>query len=69
MLKISFNNESHRMKGVSIEEGWHRVCPSDAVYQCPLFVALDAKKTKYQVISAITNLPIGEILSIDATKT
>lgn len=68
MIKVTFNNESHRIKGLPMEEAWHKVCPKDAVYQCPLFVAIDPKKTKYKVISSITNQSIGEILSIDNTR-
>lgn len=69
MIKITFNNETHRSKGIPMEEAWHKVCPSDAIYQCPIFLAIDPKKTKYKVISSITNLPIGEILSVDNTRT
>jgi len=69
MIKITFRKETHRLKGVSIEEGWHKVCPADAEFQCPNFVATDAKKTHYKVISSITNLPVGEVLSIEPTRT
>jgi len=68
MVKVTIGNESHRIKGLPLEEAWHRVCPRDAIYQCPIFLAIDEKKTTYKVISAITNLPVGEIITIDPSR-
>lgn len=64
MIKVSFNNETHKLRGLPMEEAWHKVCPPDAQYQCPNFVPLGNSKTAFKVVSSITNLPVGEVMSV-----